>query len=116
MSRAAFLDRDGVINQKAPDNGYITRWEDMEILPGVGEAIALLNRAGFRVIVVTNQRCIAKKLITTDELEALHQRMRDDLSLAGATIDEVYYCPHELHAPCTCRKPRPGLLLDAARA
>ena len=66
MSRAAFLDRDGVINQKAPDNGYITRWEDMEILPGVGEAIALLNRAGFRVIVVTNQRCIAKKLITTD--------------------------------------------------
>jgi D-glycero-D-manno-heptose 1,7-bisphosphate phosphatase len=116
MNRAAFLDRDGVINQKAPQDGYITRWEDVEILPGVGEAISLLNRAGFHVIIVTNQRCIAKKLITTAELDAIHHRIRDGLARAGATIHEVYYCPHELQPPCTCRKPHPGMLLEAARA
>jgi D-glycero-D-manno-heptose 1,7-bisphosphate phosphatase len=116
MSRAAFLDRDGVINQKAPRDRYITRWEEMQLLPGVVESIALLNRAGFRVIVVTNQRCVAKGLITSVELDAIHERMRDGLARAGATLDGVYYCPHELQPPCTCRKPRPGMLLEAARA
>ena len=116
MSRAAFLDRDGVVNQKAPQGQYITRWEEMQLLPGVVEAIALLNRAGFLVIVVTNQRCVAKGLITTSELGAIHERMRDALARAGASLDGVYYCPHELQPPCTCRKPRPGMLLEAARA
>ena len=58
MNKAAFLDRDGVINRKAPGEGYITRWEEMEFLPGVAQAISLLNRAVFRVLVVTNQRCV----------------------------------------------------------
>jgi D-glycero-D-manno-heptose 1,7-bisphosphate phosphatase len=88
----------------------------MEILPGVVEAIALLNRAGFLVIVVTNQRCVAKGLITAAELDALHLRMRAGLARAGAVLDGVYYCPHELQPPCTCRKPRPGMLLEAAHA
>jgi D-glycero-D-manno-heptose 1,7-bisphosphate phosphatase len=116
MNKAAFLDRDGVINRKAPQGEYITRWEDMQFLPGVGEAIGLLNRAGFLVIVVTNQRCVAKGLITQAELEAMHERMRDELARVGSTLDAVYYCPHELEPACTCRKPRPGLLLEAARA
>ncbi len=64
-----FLDRDGVINRKPPEGDYITRWEDLHILPGVVEGIAQLNRAGFRVIVVTNQRCVAKGLMTAVELE-----------------------------------------------
>ena len=64
MNKAAFLDRDGVINRKAPEGEYMTRWEEMQFLPGVAEAIALLNRAGFCVIVVTNQRCVAKGLMT----------------------------------------------------
>jgi D-glycero-D-manno-heptose 1,7-bisphosphate phosphatase len=115
MTRAAFLDRDGVINQKATSGRYITRWEEMRFLPGVAKAISLLNDAAFRVIVVSNQRCVAKGLITVRELDSIHQRMSDELAAAGATIDAIYYCPHEEGPPCGCRKPSPGLLLTAAR-
>ncbi|MGA3199235.1 MAG: HAD family hydrolase [Halobacteriota archaeon] len=114
MTRAVFLDRDGVINQKAPEGQYVTRWEDFEFLPGVVEGITLLNRASYYVIVVTNQRCIAKGLMTTAELEEMHQRMSAFLARAGATIDAIYYCPHEAEKFCNCRKPTPGMLLDAA--
>jgi D-glycero-D-manno-heptose 1,7-bisphosphate phosphatase len=116
MTRAVFLDRDGVINQKPPEGRYVTRWEDFHILPGVVEGIALLNRAGFCVIVVTNQRCVAKGLMTVADLERMHQRMSESLSQAGATIDGIYYCPHEMEPSCNCRKPLPGMLLDAARS
>jgi len=115
MNKAAFLDRDGVINRKAPtEDEYITRWEEMQIIPGVAEAIALLNRAGFRVIVVSNQRCVAKGLLTTTELDEMHQRMCRELGAVGAKIDGVYYCPHEEQPPCSCRKPEPGMLFAAA--
>src|ERR1700676_858431 len=115
MNKAAFLDRDGVINQKAPtEDEYITRWEEIQLIPGVVEAIALLNRASFLVIVVSNQRCVAKGLLTTAELEAMHQRMCCELQAAGAKIDGVYYCPHEEEPPCSCRKPEPGMLFAAA--
>lgn len=117
MNKAVFLDRDGVINEKAPtEDEYVTSWEEMKILPGVAQGISLLNRAGFRVIVVSNQRSIAKGLITVAELESIHRRMCDELECAGATIDSIYYCPHELQPPCACRKPEPGMLLEAARA
>jgi D-glycero-D-manno-heptose 1,7-bisphosphate phosphatase len=114
MTRAVFLDRDGVINRKPPEGQYVTCWEDFHILPGVVEGIALLNQAGFCVIVVTNQRCIAKGLMTATHLEEMHQRMSDFLARAGATIDGIYYCPHEMEPSCNCRKPLPGMLLDAA--
>jgi D-glycero-D-manno-heptose 1,7-bisphosphate phosphatase len=117
MNKAAFLDRDGVINQKAQtEDEYVTCWEEMKILPGVAEGISLLNKGGFRVIVVSNQRGVAKGLITAAELDSIHQRMCEELAHAGAIIDGVYYCPHELQPPCACRKPRPGMLLEAARA
>src|SRR5258707_12947583 len=116
MNRAAFLDRDGVINGKAREGEYVTRWEEMQILPGVPEAIARLNRSGFLVIVVSNQRCVAKGLITISDLEILHEAMSSELAGAGATVDAVYYCPHEKEPPCRCRKPAPGMLIDAARA
>jgi len=116
MKKAAFLDRDGVINRKAPEGQYVTRWADMEFLPGTCEAIRLLNDAGFLVVVVSNQRCVAKGLITTEELEAMHVRMCREFHAAGATIDDIYYCPHDNQPPCGCRKPQPGMLFDAARA
>jgi D-glycero-D-manno-heptose 1,7-bisphosphate phosphatase len=116
MNSAAFLDRDGVINRKAPDGEYVTRWEDFHFLTGVAEAIAQLNQAGFSVIVVTNQRCVAKGLITQAELEKMHKRVSDHLASAGARIDAFYYCPHETEALCNCRKPEPGMLLEAARS
>lgn len=116
MKKAAFLDRDGVINRKAPEGQYVTRWADMEFLPGSCEAIRLLNDAGFLVVVVSNQRCVAKGLITTEDLESMHARMCHEFHAAGANIDAVYYCPHDNQPPCGCRKPQPGMLLDAARA
>jgi D-glycero-D-manno-heptose 1,7-bisphosphate phosphatase len=116
MNKAVFLDRDGVINRKAAEGAYITRWEDMHFLADVTKAIALLNQAGFRVIVTSNQRCVAKGLITVRELDSLHRQMCDVLAGAGAVIDAVYYCPHESQPGCRCRKPAPGMLLDAAQA
>jgi histidinol-phosphate phosphatase family protein len=115
MKKGAFLDRDGVINRKAPEGQYVTRWEDMQFLPGACDAIRLLNRSGFLVVVVTNQRCIAKGLLTIGELESMHARMERKFEAAGARIDAIYYCPHDNQPACGCRKPEPGMLLNAAR-
>ena len=115
MKRAVFLDRDGVINRKAVEGKYITRWEDFHFLPGAIEAIFLLVQAGWRVIVVTNQRCIAKGLLTIPELDRIHKKMLAEVRKSGADIEAIYYCPHDEQPPCRCRKPLPGMLLAAAR-
>jgi len=115
MNRAAFLDRDGVINVKAPEGQYVTRWEEVRFLPGVAAAISRLNKAGFLVVVISNQRCVAKGLITSPEVEALHRKISKELANLGAIIDAVYFCPHDTEPPCDCRKPAPGMLLQAAR-
>ena len=114
MKRAVFLDRDGVINRKAAEGEYVTRWEDFQFLPGAAEAIALLNREGWSVIVVSNQRCVAKGLLTVNELETIHRKMEAELASAGAKLDGIYYCPHDTNPSCACRKPSPGMLLKAA--
>jgi D-glycero-D-manno-heptose 1,7-bisphosphate phosphatase len=115
MKRAVFLDRDGVINRKALEGEYVTRWEEFHFLPRAAQAISRMNAAGWSVIVITNQRCIAKGLLTIRELEDIHRQMLSELLTAGAQVDAVYYCPHEEQPPCTCRKPLPGMLLTAAR-
>lgn len=115
MKKAAFLDRDGVINRKPPEGQYVTRWEELQFLPGVADAIALLTQAGFCVLTVSNQRCVAKGLLTVNDLESIHARMCRELAQQGASITKVYYCPHAIEPPCGCRKPAPGLLLTAAR-
>lgn len=115
MNKAVFLDRDGVINRKPREGEYITSWDDFHILPGVADGIALLNRAKYKVVVVTNQRCVAKGQLSVKDLEEIHERMSQVLSRAGAKLDEIYYCPHDYKPPCNCRKPAPGMLLEAAR-
>jgi histidinol-phosphate phosphatase family protein len=115
MHKAAFLDRDGVINRKAPEGEYITSWKDMHFIPGVAEGVAVLNRSGFKVIIISNQRCVAKGLLSISKLESMHRRMSDWLLRHGSRIDAIYYCPHEKQPPCSCRKPSPGMLLTAAR-
>jgi D-glycero-D-manno-heptose 1,7-bisphosphate phosphatase len=115
MRRALFLDRDGVINRNAAEGEYILSWEEIEILPGVAEAIALINQAGFAAVVVTNQRGVAKGLVGQSDLEWMHVRLKNYLAKSGATIDAIYYCPHDTQPPCRCRKPKTGMLLDAAR-
>lgn len=115
MRKAAFLDRDGVINRKAPEGQYVTIWDSFEFLPQVAEGIHLLHDAGFAVVVITNQRCVAKGMISEPGLQSLHRRMRDHLAAQGAILDAIYYCPHDNLPPCDCRKPAPGMILHAAR-
>lgn len=107
-----FLDRDGVLNQKAPEGEYVSRWEDFHLLPGVVEALVALNRAGLRAIVVTNQRGIALGRYTAADVEALHAKFQRLLAGHGARVDAIYVCPHD-RGECDCRKPLPGLFEQA---
>lgn len=112
--RCVFLDRDGVINRKAPEGKYISEWSDFEILPGVEDAIAKLNGGEFRVLVMSNQRGVARGLYTAKDVEELHRRLQQHLHAYSAHLDGFYYCPHD-EDQCDCRKPSPGLLERAAR-
>ncbi len=112
MRRCIFLDRDGVINEKAPDGQYILSWEDFRFIPETVDWIKLFNAMDFLVIVVTNQRAVAKGLLTSRGLETIHTEMLAALLSAGAHVDDVFYCPHE-ESTCECRKPKPGLVLQA---
>ena len=113
--RAIFLDRDGVLNRKATKGRYITCWEEMEILPGALEAIARFAQEGFRIFLATNQRGLALGQIKEADLEIMHANIVRKLAALGATLGGIYVCPHDVTADCACRKPRPGLLLAAAR-
>jgi D-glycero-D-manno-heptose 1,7-bisphosphate phosphatase len=110
--RTVFLDRDGILNEKMPDHRYVTRWEEFRVLPGVPEAVRRLNEAGLRVVVVSNQRGIAKGLYTTADLEAMHAQFQRLLGREGARIDGFFICPHEENE-CNCRKPLTGLFGQA---
>jgi D-glycero-D-manno-heptose 1,7-bisphosphate phosphatase len=110
--RTVFLDRDGILNEKMPEHRYVTRWEEFRVLPGVPEALRRLNEAGLRVVVVSNQRGIAKGLYTAADLDAIHAKFQRLLELEGARIDAFFICPHEENE-CNCRKPLPGLFEQA---
>jgi D-glycero-D-manno-heptose 1,7-bisphosphate phosphatase len=112
--RTVFLDRDGVINRKAREGEYIAHWSDFHFLPGAEEAIAALNHSGRRVIVITNQRGVALSHYTAADVQSLHVRLQEHLGVHGARIDAFYYCPHDKEQ-CDCRKPGPGLFLQAFR-
>ncbi len=114
QTRYVFLDRDGVINRKAPEGEYIHTWGNFEILPGVEEAIAAMNRSGRRVLVLSNQRGVALGLYTCADVDSLHLRLQQHLAEYGAKIDAFYYCPHDENQ-CDCRKPKPGLFYKAFR-
>ncbi len=109
-----FLDRDGVLNCKFAEGRYISRWEQMSILPGVEQAIAQLNASRRTVIVVTNQRGVAKGRCSEEDVLQVHNRLRDHLIAHGAHLDAIYYCPHD-DGECNCRKPLPGMFEQAFR-
>lgn len=117
MEKVLFLDRDGVINV---DTGYLHRLSDLEWVTGIKEGLALAVQKGYKLIVVTNQSGVARGYYKEDDVNRLHQQMNEELSAAGAPISHFYYCPHhkEGRVPayaidCDCRKPKPGMLLQA---
>jgi D-glycero-D-manno-heptose 1,7-bisphosphate phosphatase len=107
-----FLDRDGVLNEKMPEGQYVRSWSEFHLLPAVPESIARLNRAGRRVIVVSNQRGIALGLYTAADVEAIHEQLQAELATHGAHVDAFLFCPHDKNQ-CDCRKPLPGMFLEA---
>jgi len=107
-----FLDRDGVINCKMPEGRYVASSADFHPLPGVPQAIAKLNRAGLRVLVVSNQRGIALGLYTAADVLDIHAAFEIELNQQDAHVDAFYFCPHD-KVQCDCRKPLPGLFHQA---
>ncbi|MCR5323424.1 MAG: D-glycero-beta-D-manno-heptose 1,7-bisphosphate 7-phosphatase [Lachnospiraceae bacterium] len=121
--KAIFLDRDGTINKYV---GFLRNIDDFELLPGVADAVKRINASGYLAIVITNQPVIARGEVTFRELDEIHNKMETLLGNEGAYLDGIYYCPHhphrgyegeipELKIECDCRKPKPGMLLKAAR-
>ena len=111
--KTIFLDRDGVINRKIDDD-YVKSWDEFEFLPDAIEALKILTENDFRLIVVTNQRGIARGLMTEADLHEVHSHMLAELKKYGATIAGIFHCPHDKDQ-CDCRKPLPGLFLQATQ-
>ncbi|MGP8259505.1 MAG: D-glycero-alpha-D-manno-heptose-1,7-bisphosphate 7-phosphatase [Acidobacteriaceae bacterium] len=107
-----FLDRDGVLNRKMPEGRYVTSWSEFQPLPGVQQAIARLNQAKLRVVVVSNQRGIALGVYTPEDVRKIHAELQNWLQSQGAHIDAFFFCPHDKQK-CNCRKPLPGLFHQA---
>lgn len=123
LQKAIFLDRDGTINQYV---GFLRSEEEFTLIPGVAEAIGKINGSGYLAVVVTNQPVIARGEVTIPELLNIHSKMETLLGHEGVFVDAIYYCPHhphkgyegeipELKIDCDCRKPKPGMLLQAAK-
>lgn len=121
--KAIFLDRDGTINKYV---GFLRDINDFELIPGVAEAIRKINESGYLAIVVTNQPVIARGEVTIEQLNEIHRKMTTELGKSGAYVDAIYYCPHhpdkgyegeipELKIDCDCRKPKPGMLIQASK-
>ena len=118
-NRAIFLDRDGTLNE---EDGFIASPERFRLYGFAAEAVRLINQSGWKAIVLTNQSGVARGYLTESKLIEIHERMEESLRLQGAWIDAIYYCPHHpdygsppYHLDCDCRKPKPGLVVRAAR-
>jgi D-glycero-D-manno-heptose 1,7-bisphosphate phosphatase len=110
---AIFLDRDGVINERI-FGSYVADWLGFKFIPGISKALAQLAALKLPLIVISNQAGVGKKLVTRESLEEITHRFVSELNSQGVFIDAVYYCPHRPDEGCKCRKPAPGLLLQAA--
>lgn len=111
-TRAIFLDRDGVINENRDD--HVKCWEEFHFIPGALQALRMLRRLGLPIFVITNQAVINRGLMAPSVLEDIHRRMVQQIHRHGGAVHDIRHCPHDNHEDCSCRKPRPGMLLDLA--
>jgi D-glycero-D-manno-heptose 1,7-bisphosphate phosphatase len=109
---AIFLDRDGVINENRAD--YVKSWSEAEFLPGVFDALRRLAQANLAIVLITNQSAVGRGIISHEEAIQINQRVVETIRAQGGRVDGTYLCPHHPDENCACRKPRPGLLLQAA--
>jgi len=112
MNKAVFLDRDGTINDHV--KGYVTNWNLFRFLPNSLEALRLLSDSDYKVIVVTNQSAVGRGLMSQSDLDDIHESMLEVIKTNGARVDDILVCPHTPLKECGCRKPRTGLLEEAA--
>jgi D-glycero-D-manno-heptose 1,7-bisphosphate phosphatase len=113
VRRAVFIDRDGVICRNRDD--HVKSWEEFEFLPGVLRALVRLAQSDLCIIVITNQAIVNRHVVSGAVVNEIHERMAQAIKAAGGRIDRVMCCPHRPDEGCDCRKPKPGLLLEAAR-
>ncbi len=118
MKKIIFIDRDGVVNKDPggwTEHSYVTRWEDFHFLPGAKEALKMLTDSGYDIIVISNQGGVSKKFFSREELDGVTSRMISEIESYGARIRKVYYCLHQDKDNCDCRKPKPGLFMQAEK-
>ncbi len=111
-----FIDRDGVINEDADgwtDHGYVTKWEDFHFLPKVLEAFRKIKQSGYKSVIISNQQCVGKGIITAKVLDEITAKMVDMIKKYGGDVAGIYYCTHKKEDNCDCRKPKPGLFEKA---
>ena len=113
MLRAVFLDRDGVLIENRSD--YVRDWSHVTILPSVMEALSGFRKQDLKIVVVTNQSAVGRGLMTFETAQEINNRLTKSIQESGGWIDAVYMCPHQPQDQCQCRKPQPGMLLQAAR-
>ncbi len=98
-----------------PDPGYVLKWEQFRFLSGAKEAVSMLNKKGYLVVIVTNQRGIGRGLMKESDLKEIHHNMLREFGEANAKIDDIFYCPHNIEDNCDCRKPKPGMIISAVK-
>ena len=108
MVNTVLLDRDGIINKKR--NDYVKSWEEFEFIPGVDKSLKLLTSHGYKIIIITNQSVINRKIITDADLNKIHNNMINALQKKTITIDGIFVCPHTPEEECDCRKPKTGMI------
>jgi D-glycero-D-manno-heptose 1,7-bisphosphate phosphatase len=114
MFPAIFLDRDGVIIENRSD--YVHSWEDVAFIPGALAALAKASTSKYKIIIVTNQSAIGRGIIPYQTADEINRRVVEVIENAGGRVDGIFMCPHAPEENCSCRKPQPGLLLQAAQA
>lgn len=113
LKKVVFLDRDGTINEDSAD--YIKSWSEFKFLPRSVDALRDLSAAGYTIIVITNQSAIPRKLISPQELDNIHSKMKAAVESCGGNISDIFFCPHLPEDGCDCRKPAPGMIYRAKK-